>query len=561
MQSSQDLKHRSRDVTDGIEKAPHRAMFRAMGLDDQQLAQPMIGVASSWNEVTPCNIHLRRLAERVKEGVRTAAGTPIEFTTIAVSDVVSMGHEGMRASLVTREVIADSVELTALAERFDGLVAIAGCDKSLPGMLIALVRLNIPGIFLYGGAILPGRFENQDVTIQDVFEAVGAHAAGRMSEEAVRQLECHACPGEGACAGFFTANTMAAVIEALGMSLPGSASVPAVSEERPQLCRQTGETALQLLHKGIRPRDILSVEAFENAIAVSVASGGSTNSVLHLLAIAHEAGVPLTLEAFNRISERTPHIADLRPGGRYVMADLHQVGGVPVMMKCLLEAGLLHANPLTVTGKTVAENLAGVTLPADQEVVRPVSSPLHPSGTLIILKGNLAPEGAVVKVAGLKPEQRRHRGPARVFDLEEDAFQAVQKNQIKPGDVVVIRYEGPKGGPGMRELLSVTAALQGRGLGEQVALVTDGRFSGATHGLMVGHVAPEAALGGPIAVLQDGDIVIVAATDRRLEVELSEKELAQRLAGWKPPAPRYPGGALAKYARLVSSATLGAVCR
>ncbi len=561
MASDNRLKHRSRDVTEGVGKAPQRAMFRAMGFGDQQLEQPMVGVASSWNEVTPCNIHLHRLAEKVKEGITAARGTPIEFTTIAVSDSISMGHEGMRASLVSREVIADSVELTAFAQRFDALVTIAGCDKSLPGMLIALARLNIPGIFLYGGTALPGRFEDHLVSIQDVFEAVGAWSTGRMSEEAVRRLECVAFPGEGSCAGFYTANTMASVIEALGMSLPGSASMPAVDSRRPELCRKTGQAVLELLKSDIRPRDILTPKAFENAIAVSVASGGSTNSVLHLLAIAQEAGVSLSLDDFNRISNRTPHIADLRPGGRYVMAELHEAGGVPRIMSILLEVGLLHGDVLTVTGKTLAENLREVRFPAQQTVVHRATSPLHPTGTLAILRGSLAPEGAVVKVAGVQPEARRHQGPARVFDQEEAAFAAIQRGDIKAGDVVVIRYEGPKGGPGMREMLSVTAALQGRGLGPQVALVTDGRFSGATHGLMVGHVAPEAAVGGPLACLRDGDPILIDATTGHLDVEVSEKEMQARAAQWTAPAPRYPTGAFAKYVRMVSSAAQGAVCR
>ncbi len=561
MASEDGLKHRSRDVTHGVEKAPQRAMFRAMGLQDSQMVLPMVGVASSWNEVTPCNIHLHRLAEHVKEGVRAAGGTPIEFTTIAVSDSIAMGHDGMHASLVSREVIADSVEITAFAQRFDALATIAGCDKSLPGMLIGLARLNLPGIFLYGGTSLPGHLDDKDVTIQDVFEAVGAYASGKISAQEVHRLECVACPGEGSCAGLYTANTMASVIEALGMSLPGSATVPAGDPRRPDLCRRTGEAAMWLLRNNLRPRDILTLKAFENAIAVSVASGGSTNSVLHLLAIANEAGVPLTIDDFNPISQRTPHIADLRPGGHFVMADLDKAGGVPGIMKELLDAGLLHGDAITVTGKTVAENLARWLAPVDRRVVHAARDPIYGTGTLVVLRGNLAPEGAVVKVAGLNNEQRHHRGPARVFDQEEAAFRAVQDDSVRAGDVVVIRYEGPKGGPGMREMLSVTAALQGRGLGHAVALLTDGRFSGATHGLMVGHVAPEAAVGGPIALVRENDIITIDSNTRALHLEVSDAEMEKRRGVWKPPTTRFNSGAFSKYVKLVSSAAAGAVCR
>ncbi|MBI3596634.1 MAG: dihydroxy-acid dehydratase [Nitrospirae bacterium] len=552
------LKSRSKDVTEGPERAPHRAMFHAMGFSDEQLARPHIGVASSWNEVTPCNIHLNRLAQHAKEGVREAGGMPIEYGTIAVSDGIAMGHEGMKASLMTREAIADSVELVAFAQRFDGLVTIAGCDKSLPGMVMASARLNIPSVFIYGGTIMPGTFHGKDVTIQDVFEAVGAYTMGKMSSSELKTLENAACPGEGSCAGMFTANTMASAIEALGMSLLGGASVPAVDERRIRVCVESGKAVLNLLKLGIKPRDIITRRSLENAIAVCVAIGGSTNSVLHLLAIAHEAGVKLKIEDYDRISRRTPHIADMKPGGRYVMVDLDRIGGIPVVMKELLNAGLLHGDALTVTGKTVKENLKDVVFPANQDVVHPVKSPINPTGAIVILKGNLAPEGCVVKVAGVK--NLRHRGPAKVFNREEDAFAAVKARQIKAGDVVVIRYEGPKGGPGMREMLALTAALVGEGLGDEVALLTDGRFSGATHGLMAGHVAPEAAVGGPIAIVKKGDMIVMDAAKRRLDIELTAREIRQRLKKWKPPRPKYTHGALAKYARYVQSAAQGAIC-
>ena len=552
------MKHRSWEVTDGPERAPHRSMFRAMGLNDKDLSQPLVGVANTWNELTPCNIHLDRLAREVKVGVRAGGGTPLEFVAITVSDAIAMGHEGMKTSLITREVIADSVELVALGERLDGLVTIAGCDKSLPGMLMGLARVNIPSIFLYGGTIMPGKVGGKDVTIQDVFEAVGSYSRGQMSKEELRELECRACPAEGSCAGLYTANTMAAVSEALGMSLPGSGTVPAVDPHRKEVCHEAGEALMGLLKSGITPRDILTQKAFENAITIVMATGGSTNSVLHLLAIAEEARVRLSLDDFNRIRVRTPHVVSMRPGGEYVMADLDKVGGVPRVMKILLEAGLLHGDVLTVTGKTVSENLEKVSSSVDGKVIRPLSEPIHPTGTLIILKGNLAPEGGVVKVAGVT--NRRHEGPARVFDREEDAFHAILNGKIEAGDVIVIRYEGPKGGPGMREMLAVTGALYGRGLGDKVGLITDGRFSGATHGMMVGHVAPEAALGGPIAALQDGDVVLIDAENGHLEVKLSDAEIKGRLKGWSEPAPRYPSGALGKYSRLVSSAAKGAVC-
>ncbi len=552
------MKHRSWEVTEGPERAPHRSMFRAMGLNDKDLAQPLVGVANTWNELTPCNFHLDRLAKEVKVGVREADGTPLEFVAITVSDAIAMGHEGMKTSLITREVIADSVELVALGERLDGVVTIAGCDKSLPGMLMGLARLNIPGIFLYGGTILPGKLDGKNVTIQDVFEAVGSHARGQMTAEQLYELECRACPAEGSCAGLYTANTMASASEALGMSLPGSGSVPAVAESRHAVCRETGKALMNLLASDIRPRDILTKKAFENAITVVMAMGGSTNSVLHLLAIAQEAGVELTLDDFEPLRARTPHIVDMRPGGRFVMADLDRVGGMPRVMKVLLEAGLLHGDAMTVTGKTVKENLEQVDSSVDGEVIRPVKKPISPTGTLVILKGNLSPEGSVIKVAGVK--NRKHEGPARVFDREEDAFNAILKGDIRAGDVIVIRYEGPKGGPGMREMLAVTGALYGQGLGESVGLITDGRFSGATHGMMVGHVAPEAVRGGPIAALKDGDVVLIDAENGKLEVKLDAKEIESRLKSWREPPPRYLSGALGKYSRLVSSAAQGAVC-
>jgi dihydroxy-acid dehydratase len=550
---------RSKDITEGPERAPNRSMLRAIGYTNQDFQQPFVGVASTWNEVTPCNFHLNKLTAKVKEGVRAAKGTPFEFCTIAVSDGVSMGTEGMKASLVSREVIADSIEIMTIAERFDALVTVAGCDKSLPGCAIAAARLNIPSVFLYGGTIMPGKFEGHDVTIQDVFEAVGLYSAGKLTMEQLVSLECSACPGEGSCGGLYTANTMASAVEALGLSLPGSASPPAIDERRYNTSYMSGVAAMRLLENGIRPSDILTFEAFENAVAVVQAMGGSTNAFLHLPAIAHEVGVKLTLDDFDRIGRRTPTIADLRPGGRHVMFDLDKVGGVPLIMKKMLEKGLLNGNALTVTGKTLRENLEEIHFDnKPQNVVREISNPLHPQGGLVVLKGNLAPDGAVLKISGVG--KLNHQGPARIFDSEEAAFAAVKDRRIKSGDVVVIRYEGPRGGPGMREMLAVTAAIVGQGLGDSVGLVTDGRFSGATRGLMVGHVSPEAQAGGPIALLRDRDIVTIDAEHRILQVDLASDELAERQKGWREPELRYKKGSLFKYAKLVSSAASGAVC-
>ena len=555
---SKNFRLRSRDITDGPERAPNRSMLRAIGYTDQDFTQPFVGVASTWNEVTPCNFHLNKLTKKVKEGVRAAKGTPFEFGTISVSDGVSMGTEGMKASLVSREIIADSIEVMAIAQRLDAVVTVAGCDKSLPGSAMAVARLDIPSIFLYGGTIMPGKFEGRDVTIQDVFEAVGSYAAGKMTLEQLNSLECSACPGEGSCGGLYTANTMASAMEALGLSLPGTASPAAVDERRYQASYMSGQAVMQLIEKEIRPSDILTFEAFENAIALVQAMGGSTNAFLHLPAIAYEAGIKVTLDDFERVARKTPKIADLRPGGRYVMYDLDRVGGVPLVMKKLLDKGIINGDTLTVTGKTLRENLEELRLDGRQEIARNVSDAISPEGGLAVLKGNLAPDGAVTKVAGAV--RFLHRGPARVFDSEEKAFAMVNKRQIKPGDVVVIRYEGPKGGPGMREMLAITAAIVGQDLGEKVALVTDGRFSGATRGLMVGHVSPEAQVGGPIAALKDGDIVTVDAEHRVLKVDVSDEELKARLSKWKQPEPRYKRGVLFKYSKLVHSATEGAVC-
>jgi dihydroxy-acid dehydratase len=554
-----DLKPVSRDVTDGYERAPARAMLRAIGMGDDDWSKPQIGVASSWNEVTPCNLPLDRLAKQAKLGVREAGGFPIEFNTIAVSDGISMGHEGMRASLVSREVIADSVETVMHAERFDGMVTFAGCDKSLPGMVMAAVRLDVASTFLYGGSILPGQHDGRDISIQDVFEAVGARGRGQIDDAELERIEKAACPSEGACAGMFTANTMASAIEALGLALPGSSSAVAPDPRRDEFARRSGAAVVELLERGLTARDIVTREALENATSVVMALGGSTNAALHLIAIAREAEVEFTLDDFDRIGRRVPHIADTKPGGRYFMSDLDRVGGVPVVLKELLDAGLLHGDCLTVTGRTMAEELAAMDVPApDGEVVHPLDRPIHADGGLAILRGSLAPEGAVVKVAGIPPEQHEFEGPARVFDGEHDAMEAVLTGQIADGDVIVIRYEGPKGGPGMREMLAVTSAVKGAGLGGTVALLTDGRFSGATHGFSIGHVAPEATDGGPIAFVREGDRIRIDVPSRRMDLLVDEDELARRREGWEPLPPRYTRGVLAKFARTVSSASLGA---
>jgi dihydroxy-acid dehydratase len=553
-----DLKPRSREVTAGMERAPARAMLRAIGMTDADWDKPQVGVASSWNEVTPCNMPLDRLAKRAKEGVRAAGGFPIEFVTIAVSDGISMGHEGMRGSLVSREIIADSVECVMHAERLDAMVTFAGCDKSLPGMMMAAARLNLPSVFLYGGSILPGRYKDQALDIVSVFEAVGACAAGTLTENELGEIEMRACPTEGSCAGMFTANTMASVAEALGLCLPGSASPAAVDRRRDDFAYASGEAVINLLEQNIRPRNILTKEAFENAIAVGMALGGSTNMVLHLLAIAYEAGVELELDDFNRVGARVPHIADMKPHGRYHMADLDAIGGVAVVMRELLEAGLLHGDCMTVTGRTVAENLAALDPPApDGSVVRGLDRPIHTQGGIAVLRGSLAPNGAVVKVAGI--DNPRFDGVARVFDGEEFAMEAILGGRIDPGDVVVIRYEGPKGGPGMREMLAVTGAMKGAGRGADAALVTDGRFSGGTHGFCVGHVAPETVDGGPIAFVRDGDRIVIDADAHTIDLLVDADELARRRADWKPLDPRYTSGFLAKYARLAQGAERGAI--
>ena len=554
----QDLKHRSREVTEGPQRAPARAYLRSMGLRDEDIARPFVGIANTWNDVMPCQINLDAIGRKVREGIRSAGGTPREFNTIAVSDGIAMGHEGMRASLVSREIIADSIELMIHAHGYDALVTVAGCDKTIPGSLMALARLNVPGVFTYGGTMLPGRYEGRDVTIQDVFEAVGAYAAGRIDAAALDALERAACPGAGTCAGLYTANTMASCAEALGMALSGDAAIPTLDPARIDHSVRVGEAALRVLELGIRPRDVLVREAFENAITLDAAMGGSTNAVLHLLAIAHEARVKLTIDDFERISRRTPHLVTMKPAGKYVMSDLHKAGGVPIVLRRLLDAGKIHGDALTVTGARIRDVLRDVSRTIPGDIVARIDRPLSPSGTLAILKGNLAPDGAVVKTALVK--HLRHRGPARVFDAEQEAFAAAQDREIRPQEVVVIRYEGPRGGPGMREMLAMTAALVGQGLGDEVALITDGRFSGATRGLMVGHVSPEAWEGGPIALLRDGDVIEVDVPERKLRVELTKADLAKRRKSWRRPKPRYPRGALAKYAKLVGSAARGAVC-
>ena len=552
-----EAKLNSAALTQGPSRAGARAMLKAVGFTDQDLKRPLIGVANTWIEIGPCNYHLRELAASVKQGIRAAGGTPMEFNTVSISDGITMGTEGMKMSLVSREVIADSIELVARGNQFDGIVALVGCDKTIPGAIMALARLNIPGLVLYGGSIAPGKYHGHDVTIQDVYEAVGAHAQKRMSDADLLAMENSACPGAGACGGQFTANTMAMVCEFLGLSPMGSASVPALDVRKEEVAQAAGVSVMELLKSDLRPKNILTREAFENAIASVAATGGSTNSVLHLLAIAYEAGVGLSLDDFDRISERVPLLADLKPGGRFVATDLYHAGGTGLVAKRLDEAGLIHGSALTVSGRSIGDEAKAANETAAQEVVRPLGHPIKPTGGLVILKGNLAPEGCVVKVAG--HEHLHHRGPARVFDSEEAAFAAVQQGRIQAGDVLVIRYEGPRGGPGMREMLGVTAALVGAGLGDSVALLTDGRFSGATRGLMAGHVAPEAASGGPIAAVHDGDVIVFDVGRRELHVELSDEEIRKRLATWQPPEARYRTGVMAKYARQVSSAALGAV--
>ena len=547
----------SRHVTQGPERAPHRSYYYAMGLTEAEIAQPFVGVATCWNEAAPCNIALSRQAQSVKQGVKAGGGTPREFTTITVTDGIAMGHQGMKSSLASRDAIADTVELTVRGHCYDALVGLAGCDKSLPGMMMAMLRLNVPSVFMYGGSILPGKFQGRDVTVVDVFEAVGQHAAGNMSDEDLHELECVACPSAGACGGQFTANTMATVSEAIGLALPGSAGAPAPYEDRDRWATESGRAAMDLVRRNLRPRDIVTRRALENAAVVVGATGGSTNAGLHLPAIAHEAGIRFTMDDVVEIMRRTPYIADLKPGGKYVAYDVYKVGGIPVIIKALLDAGLLDGDCITVTGKTLAENHDEVVFPEDQDVVFPVSKALSKTGGVVGLKGNLAPEGGIVKIAGMKT--LRFEGTALCFDCEEDAFNAVEQRAYKAGDIIVIRYEGPKGGPGMREMLSTTAAIYGQGMGEQVALITDGRFSGATRGFCIGHVGPEAAVGGPIALLRNGDRVVIDAERGTIDMLVDEAELARRRAEWKPRGTDYNAGALWKYAQLVGPAHLGAV--
>ncbi len=547
----------SRHVSIGPASAPHRSYYYAMGMTEEEIGQPFVGVVTTWNEAAPCNISLARQAQVVKKGVKAAGGTPREFTTITVTDGIAMGHAGMKSSLVSREVIADSTELTVRGHCYDGLVGLAGCDKSLPGLMMAMVRLNIPAVFMYGGSILPGRFHGRDVTVQDVFEAVGAHSSGKMSDADLHELECVACPSAGSCGGQFTANTMACVSEAIGLALPGSAGAPAPYESRDAYAEASGRAVMDLLRQRIRPRDIVTRKALENAAMVVAASGGSTNAGLHLPAIAHEAGIEFDLEDVCKIFRRTPYIADLKPAGRYVAKDLYDVGGVPILMRALLDGGYLHGDCLTVTGRTMAENLRGVKLPKGQDVVRPTSKPLSSTGGVVGLKGNLAPQGAIVKVAGMKT--LTFTGKARCFDCEEDAYNAVRDGKYKAGDVLVIRYEGPRGGPGMREMLATTAVIYGQGMGDKVALITDGRFSGATRGFCVGHVGPEAAVGGPIGLLKNGDVIRLDAAKGTLTVDLTRAELAERRKAWKPRRHDYQSGALCRYAMTVGDSEKGAV--
>ena len=551
------LKHKSHVVSQGPDRAPARAMLRAVGLVDEDMDKPFIAVANLASDVTPCNMHLTRLAEKVKSGVRDADCVPFLFGTITISDGIAMGTEGMKASLVSREVIADSIETVTFGESMDGLIVVAACDKNMPGSLMAMARLNVPSIFVYGGAILPGRYDGDDINIQDMFEAVGAYSQGKISIKDVMDMERVACPGEGACAGMFTANTMSSAIEAMGMSIPGAASIPAVDPRNEQIAHTAGTLLRGMLENDIKPRDIITRKSLENAISVVLAMGGSTNAVLHLLAIAHEAQVQLDIDDFDRLSRTVPYLSDLRPGGRFVMSDVDKIGGVPVLMNELLKEGLLHGDAMTVTGKTVADNLKSFDSKPDGTVLFPVSNPRSLTGGLVILKGNLAPEGAVMKIASTK--HLVHEGPARVFDEEREVFDAVTRGEITPGDVVVLRYEGPKGGPGMQEMLAVTGAISGAGLGESVLLLTDGRFSGATRGAAIGHVAPEAAVGGPIAFVQDGDIIVMDVSKRQLTVKISDQEMDKRKNKWNPPISEYKSGVMAKYAKLVSSASKGAV--
>ena len=554
---TQSLKHKSKTLTEGPDRAPARAMLRAVGLVDDDFNKPLIAVANTWSEVTPCNYHLRDLAVSIKQGIRETGGTPIEFNTIVVSDGISMGTEGMKASLISREIIADSIELAVRGHLFDGVIALSGCDKTIPGCVMALARLNLPSLMLYGGSIMPGEFHGKPVSIQDVFEAVGSHARGKMTTDELTELERRACPGAGACGGQFTANTMAIAFEFLGISPMGFNGIPALDPKKHQVAKECGGLLINLLKKNLRPRDIITRPALENAITAIATTGGSTNGVLHLLSIAHELSVPLNIDDFDTINRKVPLLADLKPGGQYMAADLYQAGGTPLVAKWLLEADHLQGDQITVTGRTLKEEASTAKETKGQHVLHTVADPIKPSGGLVILKGNLAPEGCVVKVAGHK--KLSHKWPAKVFECEGEAFRAVQQGVIEAGDVVVVRYEGPQGGPGMREMLGVTSAIVGAGLGESVALLTDGRFSGATHGLMAGHVAPEAAKGGPIAALQNGDIIHMDITNRRLDVELSDQDIQTRLAKWTPPKPHYTSGVMAKYAKLVSSASQGAV--
>ena len=552
-------KHKSQVILEGPDRAPARSYLKGIGFSEGDLARPIIGIANTWIETMPCNFHLRELAAKVKEGVRAAGGTPMEFNTVAISDGITMGTEGMKASLVSREIIADSIELVARGYMFDAVVALVGCDKTIPGAAMALIRLDVPSLILYGGSIAPGRYKGKDVTIQDVFEAVGANAAGRMTDAELLEIENVACPGAGACGGQYTANTMATVMEFIGLSPFGSSSVPATDPRKYEVSFECGRLIMDILRRGIKPSDVLTAKAFENSIASVAATGGSTNAVLHLLAMAREAGVPLEIDDFDRISSRTPLLADLKPGGKYVAVDMHKAGGVPVLARWLTEGGYVDPSQKNVSGQTLGDVAGSAVETPGQDVIRPLSNPIKPMGGLVILRGNIAPEGCVIKIAG--HERLHHRGPARVFDREEDAMTAVTRRQILAGDVVVIRYEGPRGGPGMREMLGVTAALVGEGLGESVALLTDGRFSGATRGLMAGHVAPEAARGGPVAALQEGDVIVFDIENRRLDVELSDEVIKQRLSKWRAPKPRYTSGVFAKYAALVSSASQGAITR